>query len=51
MVYRFSDKKTGSGISLNEQLAEELHKHKFHNLHITLKEENSMRGLKAIFGQ
>ena len=26
MVYRFFDKKTGSGISVNEQLAEELHK-------------------------
>ena len=25
-VYRFFDKKTGSGISVNEQLAEELHK-------------------------
>ena len=26
MVYKFLDKKTGSGISVNEQLAEELHK-------------------------
>ena len=26
MVYRFFDKKIGSGISVNEQLAEELHK-------------------------
>ena len=26
MVYTFFDKKTGSGISVNEQLAEELHK-------------------------
>ena len=26
MVYYFFDKKTGSGISANEQLAEELHK-------------------------
>ena len=26
MVYEFFDKKTGSGISVNEQLAEELHK-------------------------
>ena len=26
MVYRFFDKKTGSGLSVNEQLAEELHK-------------------------
>ena len=26
MVYKFFDKKNGSGISVNEQLAEELHK-------------------------
>ena len=26
MVCKFSDKKTGSGVSVNEQLAEELHK-------------------------
>ena len=26
MVYKFFDKKTGSGISVNEQVAEELHK-------------------------
>ena len=26
MVYKFFDKKTGSGVSVNEQLAEELHK-------------------------
>ena len=26
MVYKFFDKKTGAGISVNEQLAEELHK-------------------------
>ena len=26
MVHNFFDKKTGSGISVNEQLAEELHK-------------------------
>ena len=26
MVYKFFDRKTGSGISVNEQLAEELHK-------------------------
>ena len=26
MVYKFFDKKTGSGISVNEPLAEELHK-------------------------
>ena len=26
MVYKFFDKKTGSGVSVNEQLAQELHK-------------------------
>ena len=26
MVYMFFDKKTGSGVNVNEQLAEELHK-------------------------
>ena len=26
MVYKFFDNKTGSGMSVNEQLAEELHK-------------------------
>ena len=26
MVYKFFDKKTASGVSVNEQLAEELHK-------------------------
>ena len=26
MAYKFFDKKTGSGVSVNEQLAEELHK-------------------------
>ena len=26
MVYKFYDRKTGSGMSVNEQLAEELHK-------------------------
>ena len=26
MIYKFFDKKTGSGVSVNEQLAEELHK-------------------------
>ena len=26
MAYKFFDRKTGSGISVNEQLAEELHK-------------------------
>ena len=26
MVYKFFDKKTGSGVSVNEQLSQELHK-------------------------
>ena len=26
MIYRFFDKKTGPGVSVNEKLAEELHK-------------------------
>ena len=26
MIYKFFDKKTGAGVSVNEQLAEELHK-------------------------
>ena len=26
MIYKFFDKKTGSGLSINEQLAKELHK-------------------------
>ena len=26
MLYRFFDKKTGSGVNVNEKLAEELHK-------------------------
>ena len=26
MIYKFFDKKTGSGMNINEQLAEELHK-------------------------
>ena len=46
MVYKFFDKKTGSGINVNEQLAEELHKPVLKNS----KEEKSMRNLGAIFG-
>ena len=37
MVYKFFDKKIGSGISVNEQLAEELHKPVIHK---PVKEEN-----------
>ena len=47
MVYNFLDKKTGSGISVNELLAEELHKPEIKNL----KERKSMRDLKTIFGE
>ena len=47
MVYKFFDKKTRSGITVNEQLSEELHK----PLIKKLKEENSMGDLKTIFGQ
>ena len=47
MVYKFFDKKSGSGISVNEQLAEELHKPVIKNS----KEEKSMQDLKTIFGQ
>ena len=53
MVYKFFDKKTGSGVigkagvSVNEQLAEELHKPVIKKL----KRKKSMRDLKTIFGQ
>ena len=47
MVYNFLDKKTGSGISVNELLAEELHKPEIKNL----KERKSMRDSKTIFGE
>ena len=55
MVYNFFDKKTGSGeivtskarVSVNEQLAEELHKPELKNS----KEEQSMRDLNTLFGQ
>ena len=40
MVYKFFDKKTGSGISVNEQLSKELHKPVI---------KKSMRDLKTIF--
>ena len=47
MVYKFFDKKTGSGISANEQLAKELYK----SVIKKLKEEKSMQYLKTIFEQ
>ena len=47
MVYKFFDKKTGSEISVNEQLAEEWHKPAITNS----KEQKSMRDLKTIFEQ
>ena len=47
MVYKFFDKKTGSGASFNEQLAEWFHKPVTKNL----KEEKSMLDLKTIFLQ
>ena len=43
----FFDKKTGPGISLNEQLAEEWHKTVTKNS----KEQIFMQGLKTIFRQ
>ena len=46
-VYKFFDKKTGYGVSVDEQLSEELHKLLTKNS----KEEKSMRDLKTIFGQ
>ena len=46
MACKFSDKKTGSGVRVNEVLAQELHK-----LVINLKEEVPMQDLKIIFGQ
>ena len=55
MVYKFFDKKTGAGaiaksktgLSVNEELAQELHKPVIK----TLKEEKLMLGLKIISGQ
>ena len=48
LVYTFYDRKTGSGISVNEQLAEELHKPVVIK---NSKEGNSMWDLNTIFGQ
>ena len=47
MVYRFFDKKTGSGIGLNEQLAEELHKPVIKKF----KRRKVYASFKEIFGQ
>ena len=47
MVYKVFDKKAGSGVSVNEQLAEELHKPVIKKL----KRRKSVRELTAIFGQ
>ena len=44
MVYRFFDKRTGSGISVKEQLAEELHKQVIQKKNS--EEEKYMRDLK-----
>ena len=46
MFYKFFNKKTGSGISVNEQLAKELHR----PVTKKSKEEKSMQNLTAIFG-
>ena len=47
MLHKFFDEKTGSGVSVNEQLGEELHKLVIKNL----KEKNSLRDLNTISGQ
>ena len=47
MVYKFFDKKRGLLVSLNGQLAEDLHKPVIKKL----KKEKPMRDLKAIFEQ
>ena len=49
MVYKFFDKKTGSGAgaSVNEELAQELHKPVIQKL----KRRASISGLKIIFGK
>ena len=47
MVYMFFDKKAGSGINVNEQLAKELHKPVIKKI----KEKKYTRDLKTIFGQ
>ena len=47
MLYSFFDNKTGSRVSLNQQLTEKLHKPVTKNS----KEEESLQDLKIIFGQ
>ena len=47
MICNFFDKKTGSEISVKEQLSEELHKPVIKQF----KKERTMRDLKTIFGQ
>ena len=47
MVYMFFDKKTGSGVSVNENLAKELHKQVIWKN----KRKKTMQGLKTIFGK
>ena len=45
-LYKFFDKKLGSGASINEELANKLHQ----SVTEKLKEEESMRDLMTIFG-
>ena len=47
MVYEFFDEKTGSEVSANGELVENLHKPIIKNS----KEEKHMQDLKSIFGQ
>ena len=47
MVYRFFDKKAGPEVSVNEQLAEELHK----PVTKKFKRETFMRDLTTVFGR
>ena len=45
MAYKFFDKKTRSGVNVNEELAEEIHKPVIKN------SRESMQDLKITFGQ
>ena len=47
MVYKFFDKKKGSGMSVNEEPAQELYKLMITNL----KQEKTMLGLTITYGQ
>ena len=47
MIYKFFDKKTGSGVSVNEELSENLHKVEIK----ILKKGKSVLGLKIMFEQ